>query len=80
MFSLISGNWAGEPLTSYELMLKYIRTTRSSEGFHCRACLDGRDYPKGWRATRAAKASVRLKRHSVLPQWNYSIWPHRSPS
>lgn len=80
MFSLISGNWAGEPLTSYEVMLKYIRTTRSSEGFHCRACLDGRAYPQGWKVTPAAKASVRLKRRSVLPRWNYSIWPHRSPS
>ena len=39
-FSLISGSWAGEPLTSYEGMLKDIRTTRSSEGFHGRACLD----------------------------------------
>jgi hypothetical protein len=80
MFSLISGNWAGEPLTSYEGMLKSIRTTRSSAGFHCRACLDGRDFPQGWKVTPAAKASVRLKRRSVLPQWNYSIWPHRSPS
>ena len=25
MFSLISGNWAGEPLVSYETMLKFIR-------------------------------------------------------
>ena len=80
MFSLISGNWAGEPLTSYERMLKDIRTTRSSEGFHGRACLDGRDFPQGWKVTPAAKASVRLKRCNVLPQWNYSIWPHRSPS
>ncbi len=36
MFSLISGNWAGEPLVSYETMLKYIRTTRSETGFRCR--------------------------------------------
>ena len=26
MFSLISANWAGEPLVSYETMLNYIRT------------------------------------------------------
>ena len=40
MFSLISGNWAGEPLVSYETMLGYIRRTRSAKGFHCRARLD----------------------------------------
>src|SRR5436190_8222128 len=35
MFSLISANWAGEPLSSYETILKYIRTTHSQKGFHC---------------------------------------------
>ncbi len=40
MFSLISGNWAGEPLVNYETMLKYIRRTRSAPGFHCRARLE----------------------------------------
>ncbi len=46
MFSLISANWAGEPLTSYEIVLKYIRATRSSTGFRCRATLDKSCYPK----------------------------------
>ena len=32
MFSLISGNWSGEPLISYETILGYIRGTRSSKG------------------------------------------------
>lgn len=77
MFSLISGNWAGEPLTSYEKVLKYIRRTRSSGGFHCRAVLDTKEYPTGWRVTAADKAWVRLKPRSVFPEWNYSIWPHR---
>ena len=45
MFSLISGNWAGEPLVSYEKILKYIRRTRSTTGFHCRAVLDTQEYP-----------------------------------
>jgi hypothetical protein len=35
MFSLISANWAGEPLVSYETILGYIRCTRSTKGFHC---------------------------------------------
>ncbi len=80
MFSLISSNWAGEPLVSYEKVLKYIRRTRSSTGFHCRAVLDVKEYATGWRATRTDKAGVRLKPRSVLPDWNYSIWPHRHPS
>ena len=76
MFSLISANWAGEPLVSYETILGYIRHTRSTKGFHCRACLDETDYPTGYKATPEEKAWVRLKPRRVLPRWNYTIWPH----
>jgi Rhodopirellula transposase DDE domain len=75
MFSLISANWAGEPLESYETILGYIRGTRSSKGFHCRASLDTTDYPTGYKVRPEEKAKVRLKPRSVLPRWNYTIWP-----
>lgn len=80
MFSLISANWAGEPLESYETVLGYIRRTRSSEGFHCRALLDPTAYPARYKVTPEAKAQVRLKPRSVLPKWNYTIWPHDEPT
>jgi Rhodopirellula transposase DDE domain len=79
MFSLISANWSGEPLVSYETILGYIRGTHSPEGFHCRAHLDTTDYPAGYRVTLEAKRRVRLERRRVLPQWNYTIWPHDKP-
>ena len=77
MFSLISANWAGEPLVSYEMVLKFIRTTRSEAGFRCRACLDTKPYPKGLKVEPEEKACVRLRPRRVLPQWNYTIWPHK---
>ena len=80
MFSLISANWSGEPLVSYETILGYIRRTRSSEGFHCRACLDPADYPLRSKGTPEARRRVRLKPRPVLPQWNYTIWPHNKPT
>jgi hypothetical protein len=76
MFSLISGNWAGEPLVSYPVILSLIRRTRSSQGFHCRARLDTTEYPTKFKATPATKQRVRLRPRPVLPQWNYTIWPH----
>jgi hypothetical protein len=45
MFSLISENWAGEPLASYEVILKHIRMTRSETGFTCRASWTARTIP-----------------------------------
>jgi Rhodopirellula transposase DDE domain len=80
MFSLISDNWSGEPLVSYEMILNYIRRARSSEGFHCRARLDLTDYPTGYKVTPEAKGWVRLKPRRVLPKWNYTIWPHDKPA
>jgi hypothetical protein len=80
MFSLISANWAGEPLVSYETILGYIRGTRSPEGFHCRAHLDTTDYPSGYRVTPEVKDRIRLKPRPVLPKWNYTIRPHNKPT
>jgi hypothetical protein len=78
MFSAISGNWAGEPLASYETVMKYIRTTRTETGFRCRAWLDRKDYPARQRAMPEDKTRVRLTPQRVLPKWNYTIWPHHS--
>jgi DDE family transposase len=80
MFSLISENWAGEPLVNYETMLKYIRRTRSATGFHCRARLDRTVYKKGVKVSREERSAIRLRPRSVLPQWNYTIWPHPAAS
>lgn len=75
MFSLISANWAGEPLTSYEVILKYIRATRTTTGFRCRARIDKKYYPKKIPVTDEQKAAVQLLPHQALPKWNYTIQP-----
>jgi hypothetical protein len=76
-FSLISGNWAGEPLVSYEVVLQFIRRTRSSTGFHCQARLDTAPYAKGVKVSKEEQARLRLKHRPVLPKWNYMIWPRK---
>ena len=43
MFSVISGNWAAEPLVSYEMLVKFSRTARTTSGFRCHAYLDRKD-------------------------------------
>jgi hypothetical protein len=77
LFAPPSGNWAGEPLVSYETILKYIRTTRTETGLRCRAWLDRKDYPAKKPVTPAERAGVRLKRRRIHPKWNYTIYPHR---
>jgi hypothetical protein len=73
LFSLISKNWAGEPLGSLETMLKFIRTTRTKTGLRVRATLMADQYPKGIKPTAREVAAFNLLPHATLPQWNYTI-------
>lgn len=75
MFNLISGNWAGEPLTSYQTALQFIRTTRSTTGFHCRAHLDPTFYPTKVKVPPEQRKDIQITWHRILPQWNYTIRP-----
>ncbi len=75
LFCFISLNWAGQPLVSYETILKFIRTTRTSSGLTCQARLDRKQYETGLKITPAERASFNLKPHRIFPNWNYTIKP-----
>jgi Rhodopirellula transposase DDE domain len=75
LFSEVSRNWAGEPLDSYQKILNYARTTKTQTGLTVTAYLDRRQYPCGLKPTPQQVASLRLKRHEILPKWNYTIKP-----
>ncbi len=58
LFSEISKHWAAEPLTCYETILTFIRTTVTTTGLTVRAYLDRAEYPTKQRVTVAAMAAV----------------------
>lgn len=76
LFSQISRNWAGQPLVNYETIRKFIRTTSTLTGLHCKAYVDPTVYQTGGRLTPSQKAEIKLFPLRVLPQWNYTIKPH----
>ena len=75
LFSAISRNWAGEPLQSYEKILKFIRTTTTITGLKVKAFLDRKDYPVGVKPSTARLREIRITRHNQAPHWNYTIAP-----
>lgn len=75
LFCFISLNWAGQPLVSYETILKFIRTTHTDSGLTCQAKLDRKRYDTGLKVTPEERASINLKRHLIFPNWNYTIEP-----
>ena len=79
MFSVISQNWAGQPLVNYATILKHIRATKTETGLRCRAYLDKATYDTRQKVTPEQKESINLSRHRVLPKWNYTIKPRTTP-
>ena len=78
LFSEISKNWAGQPLESYETVLKFVRTTKTEAGLVVNATLLDGDYPTGIKLPQAQMNRVNLRQHRVLPMWNYTLVPARS--
>ena len=73
LFSFISKNWAGQPLTSYEKVLNYIRTTTTQTGLRVRATLLTKQYEKGIKIPDDEMADIKLRPGRVLSRWNYTI-------
>jgi len=67
MFSVISQNWAGQPLVSYETVLKFIRTSTTETGFHCAAYFDRKHYETKRKVTLEEKANLNLHPHRLFP-------------
>ena len=78
MFSFITNNWAAQPLTDYETVLKFIRTTKTATGLRIRAVLHARQYEKNIRICDQQMKQVNLKNYTQRPKWNYSISPMKN--
>jgi Rhodopirellula transposase DDE domain len=75
LFSAISMNWRGRPLTSHEVIVELIGATTTRTGLRVRAELDRGRYPLGVKVSDEELAAVPLARHAFHGEWNYSMQP-----
>ena len=75
LFSHITMNWRGRPLTSHEVVVQTIAATRTSRGLRVEAVLDPGDYPTGVAISKERFAALPLERHTRLGAWNYTLRP-----
>lgn len=75
LFSQIQNNWAGHPLDSYETMLKYCRTTKTTTGLKVTAYEAKKIYEKGERVSDKQMKDIHINRHKTFPELNYTILP-----
>ena len=73
MFSYISMNWRGRPLTTYNVVVNLIGNTKNKTGLEIRAELDENKYEKGIKITDEEFNSISLKRCKFHGEWNYII-------
>src|SRR5712691_535178 len=79
LFSHISMNWRGRPLTSHEVIVSLIASTRTRTGLTAAAELDPRQYPKGVKISDREIQNLQqqkvLRRHDFHGEWNYCLAP-----
>jgi hypothetical protein len=75
LFSHITMNWRGRPLTSHEVIVNTIAATTTRTGLRVRAELDPGSYPAGVKISDRQMACLPLDRHDWHGDWNYALRP-----
>ncbi len=75
LFCLITQNWRGKPLRTYETIVDLIGNTRTAAGLRVKAKLDKRKYPTGAAVTKVQMNALALVPDDFHGEWNYELHP-----
>jgi hypothetical protein len=75
LFSHITTNWRGRPLTSHDVVINSIAATTTRAGLTVDARLDDGSYPTGVKVSNAQMAALPVSRHPFHGDWNYTLHP-----
>jgi hypothetical protein len=79
LFSAITMNWRGRPLTSYEVIVNSIAATTTRTGLRVVAELDTNTYDTGIKVSDRQMNALPLTRHDFHGDWNYTFRPEHFP-
>ena len=77
LFSFISKNWRGKPLTSLQVIVSLIAGTTTRKGLKVHAEIDDRLYPAGIKVPDEEMDLINLRRDKFHGEWNYEILPRK---
>ena len=80
LFSHISINWRGKPLTSLETIIELLSHTTTQQGLTVTAVVDQNSYPTGIKVSDEAMSRLNIERDAFQGDWNYTMRPHRVPT
>src|SRR6266581_3862413 len=75
LFSHITMNWRGRPLTSHEVIVQTIAATTTRAGLRVHAELDTSAYDTGVKISDRQMDALPLTRHDWHGDWNYTLRP-----
>jgi hypothetical protein len=75
LFSHITMNWRGRPLSSHEVIVQTIAATTTRTGLRVRAELDDSPYETGVKISDRQMDALPLTRHDWHGDWNYTLRP-----
>jgi hypothetical protein len=79
LFSQITMNWRGKPLTSHETILELIGATTTDTGLTVTATLDTASYPLGVKISDREMRALPITRDAFHGDWNYTLRPRDTP-
>ena len=75
LFSHITLNWRGKPLTNCEVIVNLIAATTTSKGLKVKCMLDKNEHPKGINITKEGVEGLGIFRDEFHGEWNYMFKP-----
>jgi hypothetical protein len=75
LFCHITKNWRGRPLTSYEVIVQLIASTKTVKGLTVQAALDPQEYELGIKVSDEELAKLKITPAKFHGNWNYTIVP-----
>lgn len=75
LFSAITMNWRGRPLTSLNVVVNCIAATTTKTGLKVSASVDRTPYPLKVKVSKKDMAAIPLARHDFHGEWNYTFAP-----
>jgi transposase len=78
LFSYISIHWRAKPLTSLEVIIELLSSTRTKTGLTVTAVVDKNTYPTGIKVSDEEMSSLNIIRNPFHGEWNYTIKPQEN--
>jgi len=75
LFSYISMNWRGKPLTSLAVIIGLINGTKTKTGLTVKAVIDEKIYKTGIKIENKDFEKINITNNNFCGQWNYGIAP-----